>query len=122
MDASVVPCRYRWSDLVPARRDIGVRTGKDRQRLTRPVEIGALRVGARDMALHIKLAVAALDQKRDLAGDQPRAPLRHEQPEIVPLDMRDENLLARFGKGRRQIDHRATSRLRISGGVQLKCW
>jgi hypothetical protein len=29
----------------------------------------------------------------------------HEQSEIVPLDMRDQHILAALGEGRRQINH-----------------
>ena len=82
-----------------------MRAGKDRQRLAGTVEIGHLRVGARDMGLQKKLALAAFGEKRDLAGDQPRVSMCHEQPEIVPLDMREQDVLADFGEGGRQIDH-----------------
>jgi hypothetical protein len=40
----------------------------------------------------IELAVAPLDEKRHLAGDQPAA-LRDQQAEIVPLDMREQHRL-----------------------------
>ena len=53
--AGVVPGRHRRPGRVPARRDIGVRPGEDRQRLAAAIEIGGLRVGPREMALQIEL-------------------------------------------------------------------
>ena len=70
----VVPGRHGRTGFVPARRDIGVRPRKDRQHLAAAIEIGDLRIGARDMALQQQLAVAALDEERDLARDQLRRP------------------------------------------------
>jgi len=105
MHRGVIPGRHGGTRLVPARRDVGVRAGKDRERLAGAAEIGALRVGARDMRLQIEFAVAAFGEERDLAGDQPRGAVRDQQPEIVPLDMRQQHILAGFRKGGRQIDH-----------------
>src|SRR5262249_33591617 len=89
-----------------ARRDIGMWAGEDREGLV-AVEIGGLWVGARYVPLQAKRAIAALGEKRDLAGDEPGRPVRHEQAEIVPLDMRGQHLLARLGKGRGQEDRDA---------------
>jgi hypothetical protein len=33
--------------------------------------------------------------------------MRYEQSEIVPLEMGEQDVLADFGKGRRQVDHAA---------------
>src|SRR5205823_12142405 len=70
LDGRIVPGRHGRSGLIPARRDIGMRSREDRQRLAVAVEIGELRVGAREMALEIENAVAALQEERDLAGDE----------------------------------------------------
>ena len=56
------------------------------------------------MALKIEPAVALLDQERDLAGDKPVLAVADQQAEIVPLDMREQHLLAGFDEGGRQID------------------
>ena len=55
----VIPGRHGRTGLVPARRDIGVRPREDRQHLAAAVEIGDLRIGAREMALQQQPAVAA---------------------------------------------------------------
>ena len=48
-----------------------MRSREDRQRLAVAVEIGELWVGAREMALEVENAVAALEEERELAGDEP---------------------------------------------------
>ena len=68
-------------------------------------EVSALRIGTGKVAAEVELALAALDEKRHLAGDQSAVALGYQEPEIVPLDMREQHILACFGKMRRQIDH-----------------
>ncbi len=72
---------------------------EDRERLAPGVEIGELRVGAGEMTLEVKLVVAARQEERDLARDQPLCTVADEQAELMALDVFDQELGAGFGEG-----------------------
>ena len=91
-----------------------MRPVKDRQHLAASREIGDLRIGAREVTLQVQLLAVALDQERDVARHEPRGTMADEQAEIVPLNVLDQYLRARFGKGWGQVNHAIVSRCRAS--------
>jgi hypothetical protein len=60
------------------------------------------------MAQEMEVAVAALGEERDLAGDHPLVAVADKEAELVPLDMLDQEFGAGFAEGGRQIDHGVT--------------
>src|SRR5262249_42071774 len=83
MDINVVPGRYSWPRRIPARRNIGVGTAKNRQHLLATTQVLDLGVRARQMAEQMQLSTAVLDQERDMACDQTRCATAHEHAEFM---------------------------------------
>ncbi len=80
-----------------------MRPSKDRQHLAAAIEVGQLRVAAGEMGLKHKPAVAALDEKRHLAGDETGAGTGPIRVSAVPAGGSDLALAARALAGRRMI-------------------
>src|SRR5438128_982834 len=62
VDVDVVPGRHTRAALIPARRDIGVRTAEHCQHLASLAKIFDLRIGTREVAEQMQLLVAPLGQ------------------------------------------------------------
>jgi hypothetical protein len=91
-----------------------VRAAENCQHLATLAKIFDLRVRAREVAEQVQILVTALDQERDVAGDEPGDAVAEEETKIMPLNVRDQHRGARFGEGGRQIDHRIISSAGVS--------
>src|SRR5262249_19815983 len=114
MDIGIIPSRHAWAVRIPTWRNVGVRAMKDCEDLTASSEVPDLRVGARKMALQVEFVAVTLEEKGDVARNEPIRPVADEQTKVMPLNMPDQHLRARFGEGRRQIDHQSSPLLRKS--------
>jgi hypothetical protein len=62
---------------------------------------------------HADGAVAVMfNQKGNVARYEPIGAVAYKQTEVVPLDVLDQHLGTRFGKGRRQIHHQSSPLLK----------
>jgi hypothetical protein len=85
---------------------------KDGEDLTASSEVPHLWVWACKVAMQMEPVAVMLNQKGYVARCEPIGAVAHKQTEVVPLDVLDQHLRTRFGKGRRQIHHQSSPLLK----------
>src|SRR5690348_8415814 len=110
MDVGIVPSRHARTTRIPTWRNIGVRSVKNGQYLTAPIEMLYLWVRARNVAEQVELIAVPLDQKGYVARNNSIDAMADQQTKIMLIDVLDQHLEARFSKGGGQINHQSSPR------------